>query len=67
MSTVQEIAFSFSFSAKRQHQFQETLKEEPESQEKMGRRPNLRTLCETRRGARADALCTFKLSFDVLL
>ncbi|XP_078380243.1 zinc finger MYM-type protein 1-like [Oculina patagonica] len=67
MSTVQEIAFAFSFSAKRQHQFQEKLKETPESQEQMGRRAKLRTLCETRWGARADALCTFKSSFDVIL
>ncbi|KAL9977108.1 hypothetical protein ACROYT_G014479 [Oculina patagonica] len=52
---------------KRQHQFQEKLKETPESQEQMGRRAKLRTLCETRWGARADALCTFKSSFDVIL
>ena len=36
MSTVQEIAFLFSSSAKRKHQFQETLKETPESQVQMG-------------------------------
>ena len=47
MSTVQEIAFAFSFSAKRQHQFQEKLKETPESHEEMGRRAKLRTLRET--------------------
>ena len=41
MSTLQEIAFSFSFSAKRQHQFQETLKETAESQEQMARRARL--------------------------
>ena len=62
---MQEIAFSFPFSAKRQHQFQETLNEKPESQEQMGRWAMLRTLCETRWGT--DALCTFKISFDVIL
>ena len=67
MSTVQEIAFSFSFSARRQHLFQETLKETTESQEQMGRRTKLRTLGKTGWGARADSLCTFKLSFDVIL
>ena len=34
---MQEIALSFSFSAKPQHQLQETLKETLESQEEMGR------------------------------
>lgn len=58
---MREIALSFSFSAKRQHQFQDT----PESQEQMGRWAMLRTLCEIRWGA--DALCTFKISFDVIL
>ena len=33
----------------------------------MGRRTKLRTLCKTGWGARADSLCTFKLSFDVIL
>ena len=33
----------------------------------MGRRAKLRTLCEARWDARADALCTFKASFDVIL
>ena len=60
MSTLQEIAFSFSFSAKRQHQFQETLKETAESQEQMARRARLWTGCDTRWGARADLLlCIF--------
>ena len=48
MSTVQEIAFSFSFSVKRQHQFRETLKETLESQEQIGRRAKVRQLGETR-------------------
>ena len=62
---MQEIALSFSISAKRQHQFQETLKETPESQEQMGRWAVLWRLCETRWGA--DALCTFTISFIVIL
>ena len=37
MSTVQEIAFSFSSSAERQHQFQEKLKETPASQVQNGK------------------------------
>ena len=57
---MREIALSFSFSAKRQHQFQDT----PESQEQMGRWAMLWTLCEIRWGA--DTLCTFKISFDVI-
>ena len=57
MSTVQEIAFAFSFSTKRQHQFQaEKLKETPESHEEMERRAKLRTLCETRWATRAHYL-----------
>ena len=62
---MQEIALSFSFSAKRQHQLQETLKETLESQEEMGRWAVLWGLCETRWGA--DALRTLKISFDVIL
>ena len=50
-----------------QHQFQETLKETPESQEQMGKRTKVRKICQTRWGARADAFCTNKLSFDVIL
>ena len=33
----------------------------------MGKRRKLRTLCETRWSARADALSTFKASFDVVV
>ena len=33
----------------------------------MGRRAKVRTLGETRWGAIADDLCTFKLSFNVIL
>lgn len=67
MTKVQEIAFSFSYSAKRQFQFQEMLSETPDAREEMGKRRKLRTLCETRWSARADSLSTFKASFDVVV
>ena len=67
MSKVQEIAFAFSYSAKRQYQFKQMLSETPEAEEEMGKRRKLRTLCETRWSARADALSTFKASFDVVV
>ena len=67
MSKVQEIAFAFSYSAKRQYQLKQMLSETPEAEEEMGKRRKLRTLCETRWSARADALSTFKASFDVVV
>ena len=33
----------------------------------MGKRTKVRKIGQTRWGARADALCTYKLSFDVIL
>ena len=47
MSTVQEIAFSFSFSAMQQHKFQEKLTEPPKSHAQMGRRAKLGTLTKS--------------------
>ena len=67
MSKVQEIAFALSYSTKRQYQFQQMLSETPEAGEEMDKRRKLRTLCETRWSARADALSTFKASFDVVV
>ena len=70
MSTVQEIAFSFSSSAERQHQFQEKLKETPASQVQNGKTSEAANTLRDSLGCNddhADALCTFKLSFDVIL
>ena len=63
MSTVQEVAFCFNYSAKRLLRYQEALTNDAENRAAMTRRSKLQSLCETRWAARADALFTFKSSF----
>lgn len=66
MSTVQEIAFCFDYSAKRLLAFSDELKENENARDEMARRSKLRTLCETRWSSRADALFTFRAAFSVV-
>ncbi|KAH3796438.1 hypothetical protein DPMN_150006 [Dreissena polymorpha] len=67
MTTVQEIAFCFQYSAKRLLRFQVFLSNSDEGWAEMDRRTKLKTLCETRWVARADALSTFKASFGTVV
>ncbi|XP_052778288.1 zinc finger MYM-type protein 1-like, partial [Mya arenaria] len=67
MSTVQQVAFAFNYSAKRLLQFQETLAGDDVSREGMAERTRLRSLCETRWSARADALHTFLVSYRTVV
>jgi hypothetical protein len=59
MTTVQEVAFSFDYSAKKLQAFFDELESDAATKEKMEKRTKLRTLCETRWTSRADALHTF--------
>lgn len=63
MNTVQEIAFSFNYSAKRLLRYKETLANDAGSKIAMEHRTKLQSLCETRWAARADALNTFQSSY----
>ncbi|XP_052820512.1 zinc finger MYM-type protein 1-like [Mya arenaria] len=67
MSTVQQVAFAFNHSAKRLLQFQETLAGDEVSREGIAERTRLRSLCETRWSARADALHTFLVSYRTVV
>ena len=67
MTTVQEVAFSFNYSAKRLLRYQETLTNDAESRAAMEHRTKLQSLCETRWAARADALNTFKCSYTTVV
>ena len=67
MSIVQEIVFSFDYSAKRLLAFSEGLAENQTVQEQLDRRTKLRTLCETRWSSRADSLFTFLNAFPVVV
>lgn len=67
MSTVQEIAFSFDYSAKRLLSFFEELSQNETAKEKLEKRTKLRTLCETRWSSRADSLYTFLNAFPVVV
>ena len=65
MAIVQEIAFSYHYSAKTLTRFQEELS--TNVQEGLDGKTKLKTLCETRWFSRADALCTFKSAFPVIV
>lgn len=66
MSTVQEVAFLFNYSAKKTAHFKETLENSLDKAE-MDRRTKLQSLCETRWASRADALFTFRASFGTVV
>lgn len=67
MSTVQDIAFAFDYSAKRLAAFTDELSQDAVTKEAMTGRHKLKTLCETRWMSRADSLCTFKSAFPVVV
>ncbi|XP_052778135.1 uncharacterized protein LOC128215492 [Mya arenaria] len=67
MSTVQDIAFAFDYSAKRLTQFVDELSEDVVTKQAMEGRQKLKTLCETRWMSRADALRTFKNAYRVVV
>ena len=67
MRTVQEIAFSFSYSAKRLLRFKSRLKTTLKANWLWKKRTKLQLLCETRWAARADALHTFRCSFPTVV
>ena len=67
MSTVQEVAFAFDYSAKKLHAFFDEREAGAATKENMEKRTKLRTLCEMRWTSRADALYTFKTSYRVVV
>ena len=67
MCTVQEIAFSIDYSAKRLLAFSAELSENQTVQEQLDRHTKLHTLCETRWSSRADSLFTFLSVFPVVV
>ncbi|MES9885077.1 MAG: DUF4371 domain-containing protein [Sedimenticola sp.] len=64
--TVQQIAFSFNYSAKRLHNFRNCLADNADAREELHSRTKLRSLCETRWSARSDSLATFKAAFTAV-
>ena len=67
MSTVQEIALKFDYSAKRLTAFTDELSKNQNVKDQLERRTKLRTLCETRWSSRADSLYTFRTAFAVVV
>ncbi|CAC5367314.1 unnamed protein product [Mytilus coruscus] len=67
MSTVQDIAFSFDYSAKKMEAFYNELDADILTKEELDGRRKLRTLCETRWTSRADSLYTFRVAFPVII
>lgn len=67
VSTVQDVAFCFDYSAKRLKTFFNELAKNDDVQDQMDRRTKLRTLCETRWSSRADLLFTFRSAFLVVV
>ena len=56
MSTVQEVAFAFDYSAKKLHAFFDEREADAATKENLEKRTKLRTLCEMRWTSRADAI-----------
>ncbi|CAC5385815.1 unnamed protein product [Mytilus coruscus] len=67
MSTVQDIAFSFDYSAKKMEAFYNELDADILTKEELDGRRKLRTLCETRWTSRADSMYTFRVAFPVII
>ncbi len=67
METVQQIAFSFNYSAKRLHALQAQLDLDGDARAAMNNRTQLQSLCETRWTSRANALYTFKSALTVVV
>lgn len=67
MDTLQQVAFSFKYSAKRLAVYDDELSENEDALAKMNRKTKLQALCETRWASRAKALTTFKDSIEVII
>ncbi len=67
MDTIQQISFSFKASAKRLSVYEEELQQNDEARENMENKTKLQVLCDTRWASRANALFTFKASYDVII
>ena len=67
LGILQQIAFTFHYSAKRLLAFQECLSQDAAVKIEMERRTKLRTLCEARWASRADSLYTFRTAFLVVV
>ena len=63
---VQQVAFTFQYSAKRINMFKEELKENITAKGSMEKIRKLQTMCETRGASRANALFTFRAFLDVI-
>ncbi|CAG2257347.1 unnamed protein product [Mytilus edulis] len=67
MSTVQDIAFSFDYSAKKMDAFYNEVDADILTKEELDGKRKLRTLCETRWTSRADSLYTFRVALPVIV
>ena len=67
MDTVQQIGFSFNYSAERLHAFHDELELDADAQAGMNKQTKLQSLCETRWASRANVLNTFKCAFTVVV
>ena len=67
MDTVQEVALSFNYSAKRVLRFQETLNNDAICRKEKDRWKKIQSLCKTRWAARSEAFYTFKSAFHVVV
>ena len=67
MVTVQQIAFSFNYSAERLRVFQAELELNKDAHVGLNNRTDLQTLRETRLFSRTNVLCTFKSAFTAVV
>ncbi|CAC5412466.1 unnamed protein product [Mytilus coruscus] len=67
MATIQEIAFSFHYSAKKLGKLQDELEQNQNVKDKLDGKTKIQTLCETRWFSRASDLSTFKATFPVIV
>ena len=67
LNTLQEIAFSSDYSAKRLLAFQDFFADNDAVREEMQRRTTLCKMCETRWASRADSVFTFCTAFSVVV
>jgi hypothetical protein len=67
MATIQEMAFSFHYSAKKLGKLQDELDKNQNVKDKLDGKTKVQTLCETRWFNRTDALTNFKSAFPVIV
>jgi hypothetical protein len=67
MATIQEMAFSFHYSAKKLGKLQDELDKNQNVKDKLDGKTKVQTLCETRWFSRTDALTNFKSAFPVIV